>query len=58
MITVVGLPVEHILEYLVDIELRGDVFGEHMLLPLFSEISATELEELLEEDQNLAALVM
>lgn len=56
--SVVGLPIEQILAYLIDMELNGSVFGAHMLLPLFSELTATELEEQLEEDEGLASLVM
>ena len=55
---VAGLPIEEILGYLVQLELSGEVFGEGLLLPLFSELSATELEEQLEEDQGLATLIM
>ncbi len=49
---------ERILAYFVELELTGGRFGEDLLLPLFSELTATELEEQLEEDEILAALIM
>ena len=61
MTSVADLPIEQILAYLAHMELTGSPIGEDMLLPLFSELSVTELEELLEEsggEGNLVALIM
>ena len=49
---------EQILAYFVELELNGAPIGENLLLPLFSELTAAELEEELEENETLAALIM
>ena len=49
---------EQILSYFVELELSGVPIAGDMLLPLFSELTATELEDRLEEDELLATLIM
>ena len=56
--SVAGLLTENILSYLVKQELAGEVIGEGLLLPFFSELSVSELEQELEEDDMLGFLIM
>ena len=56
--SVAGLLTENILSYLVEQELAGEVIGEGLLLPFFLELSVSELEQELEEDDMLGSLIM
>ncbi len=49
---------EQILTYFVELELSGHAIGVNLLLPLFSELTAAELEVELQENEALMALIM
>lgn len=55
---VAGLSVEDILSYFVEQELAGEVTGDGLVLPFFSELSVSELEQELDENDLLQSLIM